>query len=144
MLGLFLVFQSLRLSVWSQFGPDEGFFPLAIAVVIIVLSVIILVKSIHPARAPRKMEIEETQRLKGETIFKVSSYAVLMLGYGLLMEKLGFLIASALLLFPMAKIVERQSWRTTLLLGGISIVASYVLFAYLLGVPLPRGLMRAW
>lgn len=144
MVGLFLAVQSLRLSVWSAFGPDEGFFPLAVAVLIMILSLIILVKSVRPDRVPRKTETAESQRGKGERIFKVISYALLMSGYGLLMERLGFLIASVLLLFPIARIVESQSWRTALLLSLISIATSYILFAYLLGVPLPRGLVTGW
>jgi putative tricarboxylic transport membrane protein len=143
-LGLFLAFQSLRLSVWSQFGPDEGFFPLAIAVVIIVLSLIILLKALHPARAPVGTGVVGTWREKGQAIVRVSFYAILMVGYGLLMEKLGFLIASTLLLFPLAKIVERQSWTKALMLVGISLATSYILFAYVLGVPLPKGPVTGW
>ena len=143
-LGLFLAFQSFRLSVWSQFGPDEGFFPLAIAVVIIVLSLIILLKALHPARAEGETGTAGTWRGKKETIFKVSFYTILMVAYGLLMERLGFLMASTLLLFPLAKIVERQSWTKALMLVGISIATSYILFACLLGVPLPKGPVRGW
>ena len=144
MLGLFLAFKSMRLSVWSKFGPDEGFFPLSVAIIIIGLSLTILVKSVLHTQGPKKMGITEEQGKKGETIFRVSSYAILMLVYGLLIEWLGFLMTSALFIFPIVKIVERQNWKTTLLLGFISIVISYVLFVYFLGVPLPRGFMGAW
>ena len=144
MLGLFLAFKSMRLSVWSKFGPDEGFFPLSVAIIIIGLSLTILVKSVLLTQGPKKMGITEGQGKKGETIFRVSSYAVLMLVYGLLIERLGFLMTSALFIFPIVKIVERQNWKTTLLLGFISIVISYALFVYFLGVPLPRGFMGGW
>jgi putative tricarboxylic transport membrane protein len=85
-----------------------------------------------------------TWREKGQAIVRVSFYAILMVGYGLLMEKLGFLIASTLLLFPLAKIVERQSWTKALMLVGISLATSYILFAYVLGVPLPKGPVTGW
>ena len=68
--GLFLAFKSMRLSVWSKFGPDEGFFPLSVAIIIIGLSLTILVKSILLTQGPKKMGITEGQGKKGETIFR--------------------------------------------------------------------------
>lgn len=134
----------MRLSVWSRFGPDEGFFPLAVAVIIIGLSLIIFIKSFFSTRPQEKEKTSEEQERIKTIIFKVSIYTALMLVYGFLMEKVGFLITSALFIIPIVKYVEGQNWKITILVGIGSIIVSYILFVYFLGVPLPRGFIKWW
>jgi len=40
------------------------------------------------------------------------------------------------------KYTEKQSWKMTISVGAASILGSYLLFVYFLGVPLPKGLMQ--
>jgi putative tricarboxylic transport membrane protein len=140
--GLFLAIKSLGLSVWSKFGPDEGFFPLAIAIIMMGLSAAVLFKgagSLKVLRSGGKTEKDDSIPMDRLRIY---SYGFLMLFYGLLLEKVGFLITSALFLFLILKLVERESWSRTVFVGVISIVTSYVLFVYFLGVPLPKGFLK--
>ena len=65
-----------------------------------------------------------------------------MVLYGLLMKNVGFFITTFLFLFVVLKYAERQGWRSTLLVGLITTVVSYLLFEYWLGVPLPLGFMK--
>ncbi len=139
--GLFLALQSLRLPLWGGSGPEAGFYPLAIAVIIVSLSLLLVFKSGGLIRRQK----EERAPAPGQEkirLHKVAAYLVLMLSYGILVERLGFLIASALLLFLILKFVERQSWKATLLVGVASIVIAYTLFVYFLQVPLPRGFLQ--
>lgn len=140
--GLLLAFQSLRLSIWSQSGPEAGFFPLVVAVIIIGLSLYIIIKSLILIRSKNKEKVLEAQEKKVVSVFKVSFYAILMLFYGIALEKVGFLITSTLFLILILKYVERQGWKITILVGSASIIVSYILFMYFLGVPLPRGLIK--
>jgi putative tricarboxylic transport membrane protein len=142
--GLFLAFKSVQLSVWSKFGPDEGFFPLAVAIIIIGLSLFLFIKALFTTGDQEKKKGSEGQGGKRITVFKITAYTVLMLVYGLLMEKVGFLITSVLFIFPIVKFVEAQSWKITFLVGLGSILISYILFVYFLGVPLPRGFIKWW
>lgn len=144
LLGLFLAFLSIRYSIWSKFGPDEGFFPFAVAMIIMGLSLIVIVKSFFVAESQEREKTSEGQKRKIITVLRVSIYTILMLVYGLLLEKVGFLITSAVLIFPILKVVEKQSWKITLLVGFGSIITSYILFVHFLGVPLPRGFIGIW
>lgn len=141
--GIFLVFLSLRLSVWSKFGPGEGFFPLAIAVIMIGLSLFLVVKSIW-IRTQRKQNATERWKPKLKPLLRVGTYAILMLLYGFLMERVGFLITSVFFVIPILKYIENQSWKMTVLVGLGSVIISYVLFVYFLGVPLPRGWVKSY
>jgi len=140
-LGLFLALQSLRLSVWGRSGPEAGFFPFVIAVIIIGLSLFISGQSVL-SQAQEREEISEKKEDHSKNIFRVSSYGILMLLYGVSIVRVGFLITSILFLFLILKYVERQNWKITILLGSVSMLTSYLLFVYLLKVPLPKGFIK--
>jgi putative tricarboxylic transport membrane protein len=140
-LGLLMAFQSLKMAVWSRSGPQEGFFPLFIAVIIIGLSLLIFLKSAILARAEKK-ETKKKHEESEVSFFRVFSYFILMLLYGLLIEKVGFLITSILFLILILKYMERQDWWITIVLGSASVIVGYFLFVSFLGVPLPRGLIK--
>ncbi len=142
--GLFLGFKSLSLSVWSPFGPAEGFFPLTVAILIMGLSLIVIVRA-HVSLREQRQEGRIREREKaGAKGFKISAYVLLMLLYGALLEKVGFLVTSGLFLFLIIKFVEKQNWVRAVSVGTASIIISYVLFVYFLGVPLPGGWVRGW
>ena len=140
-LGLALALLCFRLSVWRS-GPQEGFFPLVIAIIIIGLSLLLLIQSVF-FRNQEKEDVSVKKEGK-INLSRVLSYIIATLLYGILLESIGFLISSALLLVFILKVVEKRSWKVTIVLGSASVLISYILFAYLLGVPLPRGLINAW
>jgi hypothetical protein len=142
--GLFLGLLSLRLAIWSRSGPEAGFFPLTIALIIIGCSFFVLGGSIDSRRRAKNQEIQESRGTREAAFLAPAIYTTLMLVCGLLLETFGFLIASALLLLVILKVLEKQSWRMTILLGLASIIISYVLFKSLLGVPLPAGQLIPW
>jgi len=144
LLGFYLAIRSLQLSVWSRFGPDEGFIPLLTAVIIICTCLIIIIRSLSRTRGHEGEKTLDKQKTQIGSVFKVSLYVLLIMLYGLLLEKVGFLITSILFLFIMLKYVEKQSWRMTTFVGIASIITSYLLFVYFLGVLLPRGLIKWW
>lgn len=141
--GLFLALQSIRLPLWGVSGPEAGFYPLTIAVIIVSLSLFLVLKS-GVFTGPRGEEKPAPQGMDQIHLHKVFAYLVLVLLYGILIEKVGFLITSAFLLFLILKFVERQGWKATLLVGVTSILISYLLFVYFLQVPLPRGFLQRW
>jgi len=140
-LGLLMALQVRRMTIWSGAGPQEGFFPLLISVIIVGLSLLIFVKSLISSREERS-EIKEKQMKEEVSAFRVSLYIMLMLAYALLVKWAGFLIASALFLFLVLKYIERQRWWITIMMGSASVIISYLLFVYFLGVPLPMGLIK--
>jgi len=142
--GLFLAGLSLRLAIWSRSGPEAGFFPLVIGLLIIGCSLGVLGGSLALGGGAKDRKVSEKHEGRAAGFVGPAFYTAVMLACGFLLESLGFLIASSLLLFVILKYLERQSWRMTILLGFSSIIISYVLFKYLLGVPLPGGLLLSW
>jgi putative tricarboxylic transport membrane protein len=143
-LGIFIAVVSVKFSIWSQFGPDEGFIPLITAVLIAGPSLILILKSVNFARV-QENQIQLEKKEKGEVgTFRVASYMILTMLYGLLFEKGGFLVSSALFLLFIIRYIERQGWRITAFVGLASIITSYLLFVYFLEILLPRGLLKWW
>ena len=137
--GSFVAIQAAKLSVWRGDEPRQGFFPLLIALLIVALSLLNLVKSLALIRSEEHSPQGMRQSHAG--LARVLTYLVLMLVYFALLDKAGFLITSVLFLAVMLKLVERQTWFATAVVGLASVAAGYGLFVYLLKVPLPKGLL---
>lgn len=142
-LGLSLsMVSATKFSVWEKGEPQEGFFPLVTGFLMVGLGIIVAFRSytreIHGRdKIPQKRQMEygagnfATKRLIG--------YLILIGLYGVFLENLGFIISSTLFLTSVLKILERKSWKVTLLVTMGAVMTSYFLFRFFLNVPLPPG-----
>jgi hypothetical protein len=64
-----------------------------------------------------------------------------MLGFTLLMGGIGFFAATFLLYLGWLILIERARWLTVGAVSVLGTLGAYVLFAVLLRVPLPKGLL---
>lgn len=142
--GGLLASLSVPLSLWTQGGPEAGFFPFVIALLIIAFSLVVIGYSLGFSAAQKDEKTLEARGKDPAGLLRVLAYAILMLAYGLLVETLGFLIISAVLLFLILKLLEKQNWKRAIVVGLSSILVAYFLFKHLLGVPLPAGLLKWW
>jgi putative tricarboxylic transport membrane protein len=137
-LGLSLCILAVtKFSVWTNSEPQEGFFPLVMGIIMAGLGITVAVRSYWG-------EIRE----RGEVLKKGNAATSRLLGYLTLIglyviffESLGFIISSTLFLASVLKVLERKSWKITLLVTVGAVAVSYFLFRFFLSVPLPRGLM---
>lgn len=66
---------------------------------------------------------------------------VTLFGYVLILESLGYLVATTLLMFAQLHWVENQRWTKSLFIGLLGAVISFLLFGLWLKVPLPSGIL---
>ena len=85
---------------------------------------------------------EEKERIWADVSFKKLAFilAVLLL-YVLLLETIGFLISTFLLIFILIRFVGPQTWMTSLWGAGLTSVLSYLFFETWLKAQLPRGIL---
>ena len=113
--------------------PGPGFFPFWAGVLMGILSFAAYMKAM---------------RTKGEDIGpwysrerwkKVLFILAIITGYALVLEPLGFVLSTFLLLFTLLKVAEGQGWRLSV--GGSLVVAavSFVVFDHWLKLQLPKG-----
>ena len=116
--------------------PQTAFFPKCLAVLLAVLSVIVLAGTFV---GRRDSFVSEEIAVHG-WIRIVATLAVLI-GFTLILESLGFLVSTFLLLLLLLRAIEPQPWRYVIGIALATSLLSYGLFSWLLGVPLPAGIL---
>jgi putative tricarboxylic transport membrane protein len=128
---------SRRMPPSATFGPGAGFLPFWLGVLMAVLSILLIIRASRqaggtPGRSPlpnRRAAIAIAATAGGLAAFIV------------LVEPLGFLLATALLTAFLLRVVERERWLTTALVAAGNAVGLYIIFQILLGVNLPKNML---
>lgn len=128
-IGVFFMVRAYQLSIGELTDPGPGLWPFIASAVIVVSSVVALVVG---------SDNEGYERFTSG----IATVALGLLSLGvfiLLFEQIGFVIPGFLTLVFWLRFIGGESWRLTLIISGIAILAFYVVFVVLLGVPIPSG-----
>ena len=136
--GLLCIYGSVDLGVGSLREPGSGFFGLLSGCFFSLLALFVCVKSFLPGKG---YQANFSTLWKGMIWHRPLTVAVLMAGYILALERLGFLLTSLAVLLIMLKVVERFPWWKTLLISASASGCTYVLFHVLLKTALPVGFL---
>ena len=111
--------------------PGPGFLPFGLAVILIVLSLALILKS--------RGEKSSSPFWAGQTWVRPLLGVIIFLGYAFCLGYLGFILTTFLFLFVWMWVIERIRWATLLSISfGVTAVL-YLIFEYFLEVPLPAG-----
>lgn len=133
--GIFIAFESFKLPLGRFDLPKSGFFPFGLALTLLFLSGILLIQTLKKGRVKEYLVFGEGKRRMVITI-------AAMLAYVFFLNHLGYMISTFLIMVLILKGIEKQKWRTTLLISLLSVVISYVSFSWWLGIPLPKGILQ--
>ena len=118
-------------------SPGAGFWPLLIALVMIGLGLSLILR---PTPSVDAAAGESRWGKFGISLGTLAFYVVSL-------EPLGYLLATAVLLFVQLRWVESRSWKSSVSIAVLAAVISLVLFRVLLKVSLPEGVIplpRGW
>ena len=132
--SLAVVLESWRLDVGSLYAPGPGFLPFIAAGILGLLALIALIQTWGA-----KKETEKSPAGFGGNLLKVILLTGILVVYIYLLNILGFLIDTFLLLLFLFRVMEPLSWKKVLLADLITLVVVYLLFEIFLGTPLPKG-----
>ena len=134
--GLFALIQARGLRFGSIVSPGPGFFPICLAAALTLVSVALVVTALRTP--PTAAGPASGPRVGGQ--LKVVGTLGSLVVYALVLERLGFLLATFALLLFFFKALQRQRWLAAL--GGslATSLATYLVFKVWLGVNLPAGL----
>jgi len=124
--------------VGSPKSPGAGFWPLTIVVAMVALGLWLIA---HPTRDGVAAEAPESRW--GRLWIALGTMAF----YVAALDRLGFPLATVLLLFAQLRWVEGRPWRSSAWIAGLATLIAFVLFRVLLKVPLPAGVVplpRGW
>lgn len=133
-LGVAVVGHALaKLELGTLKEPGPAFFPVVCGVGIVVLAGYWLVASLKSVKPWAPLWA------KGELAAPVTA-AVLIVAYSAAMEPLGYLLSTVVFLVAWQQAIEREKWLKTGIIAVCGTAVMYLLFMYLLGVPLPEGM----
>ncbi|CVK19451.1 MULTISPECIES: tripartite tricarboxylate transporter TctB family protein [Sporomusa] len=137
LLGMAVVYYGFSvLTVGTIQEPGPGFFPAICGTGIVILSVIWFITSLKTEACAAPLWE------KGAWLSPLIA-VILIAVYASIMEILGYILATIVFLIAWQQAIEREKWLKTGIIAIVGTTVMYVLFAYLLGVPLPEGILIA-
>ena len=144
--GLFWLIVGLLLSIWSltyEIGvltrPGPGYLPLALGIIIILLSLILLFGHWKKRASPtKKTALSSPTPVKWK---KLVYTVVVLFVTGFFFETLGYLLTIFLLIALLMMGAEPHNWKKVLITAFLATLGVYLIFVLLLEQPLPRGFL---
>jgi putative tricarboxylic transport membrane protein len=133
-MGALVAWDSHRLgSSWASDGPEAGYFPFFIGLLICFCSVVVFVQSLL------RVKTDSTVFVTVEQLKQVMVILAPSIAYVLGVQLIGIYVSSAIFIFLFMKIAGKYSWLRSLLVGASVSVISFVLFEIWFKIPLPKG-----
>ena len=132
--GALVAWDSHRLgSSWASDGPEAGYFPFFIGLLICICSAVVFVQSLMKIKTDRTVFVTVGQLKQVMVILGPSA------AYVLGVQLIGIYVSSAIFIFLFMKIAGKYSWLRSLMVGGGVSIISFILFEIWFKIPLPKG-----
>jgi hypothetical protein len=132
--GAVTAYGSLELGVsWSDHGPEPGYFPFYVGLLLILASVGNAILTVVKLRGSTEIFIEREQ------VIRLAGFIIPMLAFVVVTVLLGLYVGATLYLFYIAWRQGRYNPLMSFALGAGFAVALYVVFEILFKVPLHKG-----
>lgn len=125
----------LNMKLWGEFAPGGGFFPFWLGAILAGLALLLLVDTF---RRPGEHEGPSPFPSRQAGIAVVTGLLSVGL-YAVLLEVVGYVVDTFLVIFILLGVIEKESWWRTLIVAAIITLAFYLLFQVWLGVRLPKN-----
>jgi len=138
LLGVAAAYGGFDLGLENEGEPGSGFLTFIAGIFVAVMAAIIFFQS-YRASAEESPRIADLWR--GVNWKRAVAIVLLTLVFILSFETAGFLICSFVLLVIIMRGLEGLSWKISLVLPAITVLATYVLFTFILKTSLPAGVL---
>ena len=138
LVGVVMMIDNHRIGAgWAPDGPESGYFPFRIGVILCIASVVVLLRSLFGKERKREIFVH---RKKFKLVLLVLLPTLL---YVLAIEFIGIYVASTLFIGAFMRVMDKYSWAKTLLISFGTSVVLFWLFEMQFLVPLPKGPLEA-
>ena len=140
LLGMGICVGSVQLKLGNFHRPGPGFMPFLSGGFLILFGLILAISAILIGKEKGEMKAKETW---GNLNWKSLIFTLLALfSYAFLLEFLGFYSTAFIFLFFLFKLKEPKRWFMPLLIAGIAVAVSYIIFSTWLKCQFPTGILR--
>jgi hypothetical protein len=133
-LGLLVCYGGTLLGLGKATDPGSGFIFFWSGLLMAFLSLMVLADSLREVG-------EEGDEFSGTNWVKLFLVLAALVLYGLLLERLGFVLTTFLLFSFLLRISEETKWPIVLTVAGAAALGSYALFELWLQVRLPKAII---
>ncbi len=128
-LSVAICVESYRLGMGTFNKPGSGLFPFITGLLIGVLATV------------RQLSVGEQNRIPNVSAppNRVLSLAAALFVYAFLLDKIGFILSTILLIVFFLRVIEAKSWIVTALIAILTPFCTYLVFKILLRVQMPIG-----
>ena len=138
LLGALVAWDSYRLGAsWGADGPQTGYFPFYIGVLICISSGVVIVQSLLRMKQDREVFVQREQLKQVMVILLPSTVYVLGVQF------IGIYVPSALFIGLFMRLFGNYSWLRSVVVGAGVSIASFVMFEIWFKIPLPKGPVEA-
>jgi putative tricarboxylic transport membrane protein len=135
--SFYLSFESYRLGLVTTNRPGPGLFPFIAAVGIGLIAALRLINGIRITTPEERSE--SNMGAEGWLVLYIIAG---MTAYAFMLEPLGFVLCTFLLVAFYLKIIAARRWPVTVIFAAAVALASHLFFDVLLRAELPRGLLH--
>jgi len=139
LIGIVMIVDNSRLGVsWGDNGPESGYFPYHIGIILCIASAAVLAQSLLGKRRNREVFVTWSR-------FRLVLLVLLPTAlYVLLIQFLGIYVASALFIAGFMRLLGKISWLKTVLISvGVTLLLFWM-FEIQFMVPLPKGPLETY
>ena len=132
--GALVAWDSYRLgSGWVEDGPQSGYFPFYIGLLLCISSAVVFVQGLLKLGSDTKVFVTRSQLKQVLVILVPSTF------YALGVQLIGIYVSSAVFIVLFMKIIGKYTWLRSVVVGLAVSVISFVLFELWFKIPLPKG-----
>jgi putative tricarboxylic transport membrane protein len=136
LLSLFILFFSHDIGLGEFRSPGPGLMPFLVGAMLLLISIYALIRS-----AAKERQVTAASRGEGEHFRfpKIGLVLLFLLAYALLLEIIGYLVATFLMLVLLFRNAGVRGWISALVISLVTALATYAFFTYL-GLRFPAGI----
>lgn len=134
----YVIHQGIDLEVGDTHNPGSGFILFWTGLFMAGLAAAVIIQSLLPSGDATGV----AEVFRGILWGKILYVTALLVAYTAILNTLGFIIATALLLVILFKTVEPQSWTVSLIGSVLTTFSAWLVFVYWLGTQLPSGIFE--
>ena len=136
-LGFFVIFNSACLDVGTLSDPGPGLIPLMPGIILSILAIALILRSCLHKKGSDNDKEAVADGLKCRPVVVIT--LAVMLAFALLLQYLGFVVTSILMMLFLFKVIGHHSWMRSILGATSSVGVCYMVFKVWLTVQFPNG-----